>query len=64
MPVKSYNPTSPGRRFQTTSTFDEVTRSTPDEGPVVAADHDLGGTARDPEHQRVEQQRQTVVVAG
>ena len=30
MPVKSYNPTSPGRRFQTSSTFEEVTRSTPE----------------------------------
>jgi large subunit ribosomal protein L2 len=35
MPVKSYNPTSPGRRFQTTSTFEEVTRSTPEKSLVV-----------------------------
>jgi len=35
MPVKSYNPTSPGRRFQTTSTFDEVTRSTPEKSLLV-----------------------------
>ena len=34
MPVKSYNPTSPGRRFQTTSTFEEVTRSTPEKSLV------------------------------
>jgi large subunit ribosomal protein L2 len=35
MPVKTYNPTSPGRRFQTTSTFDEVTRSTPEKSLVA-----------------------------
>ena len=35
MPVKSYNPTSPGKRFQTTSTFEEVTRSTPEKSLVV-----------------------------
>ena len=35
MPVKSYNPTSPGRRFQTSSTFEEVTRSTPEKSLVV-----------------------------
>jgi large subunit ribosomal protein L2 len=35
MPVKTYNPTSPGKRFQTTSTFEEVTRSTPEKSLVV-----------------------------
>lgn len=30
MGIKKYNPTSPGRRFQTSLTFDEVTRSTPE----------------------------------
>src|SRR5512137_3144755 len=35
MPVKSYNPTSPGRRFQTVSTFEEVTRSRPEKSLVV-----------------------------
>ncbi len=35
MPVKTYNPTSPGRRFQTTSTFEEVTRSKPEKSLVV-----------------------------
>jgi large subunit ribosomal protein L2 len=35
MPVKSYNPTSPGRRFQTTSTFEDITRSTPEKSLVV-----------------------------
>lgn len=34
MPVKSYNPTSPGRRFQTVSTFEEVTRSRPEKSLV------------------------------
>ena len=27
MPIRKYNPTSPGRRFQTVQTFDEVTTS-------------------------------------
>src|SRR5208283_276315 len=35
MPVKSYNPTSPGRRFQTTSTFEDITRSTPEKSLLV-----------------------------
>ncbi|HDZ59580.1 MAG TPA: 50S ribosomal protein L2, partial [Actinobacteria bacterium] len=30
MAVKGYKPTSPGRRFMTTSTFDEVTRDQPE----------------------------------
>ena len=42
MPVKSYNPTSPGRRFQTTSTFEEVTRSTPEKS-LVAKLNQSGG---------------------
>jgi large subunit ribosomal protein L2 len=32
MPVKSYSPTSPGRRFMTTLTFDEITKATPERG--------------------------------
>jgi len=40
MPVKSYNPTSPGRRWQTVSTFEEVTRSKPEKSLVVrVAEH-------------------------
>jgi large subunit ribosomal protein L2 len=40
MPVKSYNPTSPGRRWQTVSTFEEVTRSRPEKSLVVrVAEH-------------------------
>lgn len=35
MPVKTYNPTSPGRRFQTVSTFEEVTRDKPEKSLVV-----------------------------
>jgi large subunit ribosomal protein L2 len=42
MPVKSYNPTSPGRRFQTSSTFEEVTRSTPEKS-LVAKLNQSGG---------------------
>ena len=29
MPVRTFNPTSPGQRFQTVQTFDEITTSTP-----------------------------------
>ena len=35
MPVKKYNPTSPGRRAQTVSTFEEITRSRPEKSLVV-----------------------------
>ena len=30
MPVRRYKPTSPGRRFMTVSSFDDVTKSTPE----------------------------------
>jgi len=46
MPVKSYNPTSPGRRFQTTSTFEEVTRSTPEKSLVVKLNQSGGRNNR------------------
>ena len=29
MPIRTYNPTSPGRRFQTVQTFDEITSTEP-----------------------------------
>src|SRR3989449_6835145 len=32
MPLKEFNPTSPGRRFMTTLTFEEVTKPTPEKG--------------------------------
>jgi len=32
--IKKYKPTSPGRRFMTTDTFDEITRSTPERSLV------------------------------
>ena len=34
MGIKSYKPTSPGRRFMTTETFDDVTRSEPERSLV------------------------------
>ena len=46
MPVKSYNPTSAGRRFQTTSTFEEVTRSTPEKSLVVKLNQSGGRNNR------------------
>lgn len=36
MAIKTYNPTSPGRRHQTCSTFDEITKSTPERSLVVS----------------------------
>ena len=30
MPLKEYNPTSPGRRFLTTLDFKEITKSSPE----------------------------------
>jgi large subunit ribosomal protein L2 len=32
MAIRRYNPTSPGRRFQMVSSFDEITRATPERG--------------------------------
>ena len=32
MPIRRYKPTSPGRRFMTVSTFEEITKSEPDKG--------------------------------
>ena len=29
MPIRKYKPTSPGRRFQTVQTFDEITTTEP-----------------------------------
>jgi large subunit ribosomal protein L2 len=46
MPVKSYKPTSPGRRFQTSSTFDELTRSTPEKSLVVKLNQSGGRNNR------------------
>ncbi len=46
MPVKSYNPTSPGRRFQTVSTFEEVTRSRPEKSLVVRVKEEGGRNNR------------------
>src|SRR5258708_2172897 len=34
MPIKKYKPTSPGRRFMSVSTFEEVTRSEPEKSLV------------------------------
>jgi large subunit ribosomal protein L2 len=34
MPVKKYKPTSPGRRFMSVSTFEEVTRGKPERSLV------------------------------
>jgi large subunit ribosomal protein L2 len=36
MPVKTYKPTSPGRRGMTSSTFEEVTKTTPERSLTIA----------------------------
>jgi len=36
MPVRKYRPTSPGRRFQSVSTFEEVTKKTPEKSLLVS----------------------------
>jgi large subunit ribosomal protein L2 len=42
MPIKAYKPTSPGRRFQTVQTFDDITTSEPHK-PLVENLHRSGG---------------------
>ncbi len=42
MPIKTYKPTSPGRRFQTVQTFDEITTNDPHK-PLVETLHRSGG---------------------
>src|ERR1700741_1818074 len=42
MPVRKYNPTSPGTRFQTVQTFDDITTSEPHK-PLVEKLHQSGG---------------------
>jgi large subunit ribosomal protein L2 len=42
MPIRKYNPTSPGTRFQTVSTFDEITTQEPHK-PLVQPLHQSGG---------------------
>src|SRR5512135_2612421 len=46
MPVKTYNPTSAGRRFQTTSTFEDLTRSKPEKSLVVKVSQSGGRNNR------------------
>lgn len=42
MPLKQYNPTSPGQRFLTTLTFEEITKSRPEKG-LTEPKHRSGG---------------------
>jgi large subunit ribosomal protein L2 len=42
MPIRKYKPTSPGRRFQTVQTFDEITTNEPHK-PLVETLHRSGG---------------------
>ena len=40
MGIRKVNPTSPGRRFQTYSTFDEITRAEPEQESGRAPEED------------------------
>jgi large subunit ribosomal protein L2 len=42
MPIRKYNPTSPGSRFQTVQTFDDITTDEPHK-PLVEPMHTTGG---------------------
>ena len=42
MPIRKYNPTSPGQRFQTVQTFDEITTNEPYK-PLIEPLHSTGG---------------------
>lgn len=42
MAVKTYKPTSPGRRFVTTSTFEEITKKEPEKSLIVKIDRPKG----------------------
>ena len=42
MPIRTYKPTSAGRRFQTVHVFDEITTSTPYK-PLTEPLHKSGG---------------------
>jgi large subunit ribosomal protein L2 len=42
MPIRKYNPTSPGSRFQTVQTFDDITTNEPHK-PLVEPMHTTGG---------------------
>ncbi|HKY22344.1 MAG TPA: 50S ribosomal protein L2 [Vicinamibacterales bacterium] len=42
MPIRKYKPTSPGRRFQTVQTFDDITTNEPHK-PLVESLHRSGG---------------------
>jgi large subunit ribosomal protein L2 len=45
MPVRKYRPTSPGRRFQSVSTFEEVTKRTPEKSLLVRLGKSAGRNA-------------------
>jgi len=46
MPIKSYKPTSPGRRGMTVSTFEEITRTTPEKSLVRPLKSSAGRNSR------------------
>ena len=43
MPTRSYKPTSPGRRQMSVSTFEEVTRTSPERSLVEGRNSSSGG---------------------
>ena len=50
MPVRKYKPTSPGRRFMSVSTFDEITKSEPEKSLARAAEEERRTERLRPHH--------------
>lgn len=46
MGIKKYNPTTPGLRGMTTSTFEEVTKATPEKSLTVSLNKHSGRNSR------------------
>ena len=42
MAIKTHNPTSAGRRFYTTSSYDEITKKTPEKSLLAKKDKNSG----------------------
>ena len=42
MPIRRYKPTSPGRRFMSVSTFEEITKSKPEKSLLEPSELEVG----------------------
>ena len=57
MALKKFNPTSPGRRFMTALTFDEITKSTPEKSLTEPLKKTGGRDNRGPHHRPLHRRR-------